>query len=66
MTVVLQRSYYVAAAATSGMYLTYKAKFSKYLEGAIDGDQPNGGVLLTHPVIYRDRGKMILAEGDCA
>ena len=60
MMVVLWRSDYVAAAATSGMHLTYKPKFGEYLEGTIDSEQPNAGMLLTYPVIYRGRGKMIL------
>jgi hypothetical protein len=60
MTVVFWESNYIATTATPGVYLTYESEFGKYLEGTIDGEQPNARVLLTHPVIYRGRGKMIL------
>jgi len=52
---------YIASAITSGMYLTDKSNLGKYLQSAIDGDQPDAGVFLMHHLIYSGRGKTALA-----
>jgi hypothetical protein len=43
------------------MYGADKSKPGKYLQGAIDGDQSNAGILLMHPLINLSRRKMLLA-----
>ena len=61
MMVVLLGSNYIATAATASMYGTDKSKLGKYIQGAIDGDQSNTGVLLMHPLIHLSRSEMLLA-----
>ena len=63
MIVVLLGPDYIATAAISGVYGTNKSKLGKNLQGAVDGDQSNAGVLLMHPFVYLSRSKMLLAMG---
>ena len=63
MIMVLLGPNYIATAAISGVYGTDKFKLGKYIQGAIDGDQSNAGVLLMHPLIHLSRSKMLLAMG---
>ena len=63
MIMMLLGPNYIATAAISGVYGTDKFKLGKYIQGAIDGDQSNAGVLLMNPVIHLSRSEMLLAMG---
>lgn len=43
-----------------------KPKRGKYLQGAVDGNQPNVGISLTHPLVHGSRGKMPPTANDDA
>ena len=62
--VVLRGTNCVAAASTASRQLTDKSQFGQYLKGAVNGYQPNIGLVLMHLLINGSRRKVVLAGGD--
>jgi len=64
MVVVLRDTGGIAVAATSSVELADKFQPGKYVQGAVNGHQPNTGVVLTHLLVDGSRGEVVLAGGN--
>jgi len=65
MVVVLWVTDGIASANTSPVELTDELQFGQYLQSAVNGHQPDLGVLLMYPAVYGSRSKVVLAGGNC-
>ena len=61
MVVLRRPPHQVAPAASSRVHFTDKPEPGQYLQGAVYGNQPDAGVLLTYPVIYRRRSQVLIS-----
>ncbi len=64
MVVVLWCTNCVAAADAFAVQLTDESQFGKYLKCAVDGYQPNIGMVLMYLRIYGSGGKAVLTGSD--
>ena len=64
MMVLVRSSHQVAPAVAAGVNLTDETEPGKYVQRAVHGNESDAGVLLTHPVVYHGRRKMVVADGD--
>jgi len=54
----------IAAAAPASMEFTDKSQLGQYVQGAVDGYQPNIWTFLMHLLIYGSRGEVVWAGGN--
>ena len=54
----------IAAAAPASVEFTDKSQLGQYLQGAVDGGEPDTGVVLVHPLIYGRWGEVVGAGGN--
>ncbi len=65
MVVFLRPPQYKASTVTSRVDLTGKPEVGKYIKRAIDGDQPDVGVFLTHFIVDSCWREVVMAGSDC-